>query len=147
MHDLHVTNNRGMNYWFARFVHEVWRQHGKLYPPSTMQQIVAGLQRSVHEYHSVAGHLTTVNFFQKDHSQVSLLRSALDAHMKELTRQNVGTHKKQAQAVTAGMEASLWEKGVFGSSCHLFELFLTHFSSTTANYLVCDLEMNIETYI
>ena len=36
------------------------------------------------EYHSVAGHLTTVNFFQKDNFQFSLLRSALDTRMKEL---------------------------------------------------------------
>ena len=89
---LHVMNNREMNYWLAWFVHEVWRRDGKPYPLSTMQQIVAGLQHSVHEYHSVAGHLTTVNFFQKDNSQFSLLRSALDARMKELTRQNVDTH-------------------------------------------------------
>ena len=109
-----------------------------------MQQIVAGLQRSVREYHSVAGCLTTVNFFQKNDFQFSLLRSALDARMKELTRQNVGTHKKQAQALTADMEASLWE--VF-SVLPLLKLFLTLSSFTTASYLVCDLEMNIETYM
>ncbi|XP_062517096.1 zinc finger MYM-type protein 2-like [Corticium candelabrum] len=91
-------NNREMNYWLARFMHEVRRQDGKLYPPFTMQQIVAGLQCS------------------KDDSQFSLLRSALDARMKELTRQNVGTLKKHAQVVTADMETSFWEKGVFGSS-------------------------------
>ena len=62
MHDLHVINNREMNYRLTHFMHEVRRQDGKPYPPSTMQQIIAGLQRSVHEYHSVAGHLTTVNF-------------------------------------------------------------------------------------
>ena len=65
VHDLHVTNNREMNYRFTHFMREVWRQDGKPYPPSTMQQIVAGLQRSVHEYHSVAGHLTMVNVFRR----------------------------------------------------------------------------------
>ena len=60
-HDLHVMNNREINYWLAHVVHEVWRQDGKSYPPSTMHQIVAGLQHFVCEYHSVAGHLTTVN--------------------------------------------------------------------------------------
>ena len=50
MHDLHVMNNREMNYRLTHFMHEVWRQDGKPYPPSTMQQIIAGLQRSVHEY-------------------------------------------------------------------------------------------------
>ena len=55
-------NNREMNYRLTRFMHEVRRQDGKPYPHSIMQQIVAGLQRSVHEYHSVAGRLTTVNF-------------------------------------------------------------------------------------
>ena len=64
MHDLHVINNREMNYLLTRFMHEVRRQDGKPYPPSIMQQIVAGLQRSVHEYHSVSGHLTTVNSFR-----------------------------------------------------------------------------------
>ena len=65
VHDLHVMNNREMNYWLAPFVHEVRRQDGKPYPPSTMQQIVAGLQRSVREYHSVTGRLTTVNFLEE----------------------------------------------------------------------------------
>ena len=50
MHDVHVMNNREMNYQLTHFMHEVRRQDGKPYPPSTMQQIVAGLQRSVHEY-------------------------------------------------------------------------------------------------
>ena len=48
-------NTKEMNYWLARFVHKVRRQDGKPYSLSTMQQIVAGLQRFVHEYHSVAG--------------------------------------------------------------------------------------------
>ena len=64
MHDLHVMNNREMNYLLTHFMHEIRRQDGKSYPPFTKQQIVAGLQRSVHEYHSVAGHLTTVNFIE-----------------------------------------------------------------------------------
>ena len=65
VHDLHVMDNREINYWLARFVHEVRKQDGKPYPPSTMQQIVAGLQYSVCEYHSVTGHLTTVNFSRR----------------------------------------------------------------------------------
>ena len=36
------------------------------------------------EYLSIAVRLTTVNFFQKDDSQFSLLRSALATRMKEL---------------------------------------------------------------
>ena len=36
LHDLHVMNSREMNYWLARFVREVRRQHGKTYSPSTM---------------------------------------------------------------------------------------------------------------
>ena len=62
MHDLHVMNNREMNYWLTHFMHEVRRQDGKPYPPSIMQQIVADLQRSVREYHSITGRLTLVNF-------------------------------------------------------------------------------------
>ena len=46
VHDLHGMNNREINYWLARFVHEVRRQDGKPYPPSTCNH-VAGLQRSV----------------------------------------------------------------------------------------------------
>ena len=65
MHDLHVMDNREMNYRLTRFMHEVRRQDGKPYPPSIMQQIVAGLQRSVREYHSITGRLTTVNFLER----------------------------------------------------------------------------------
>ena len=65
MHDLHVMNNREMNYRLTHFMHEVRRQDGKPYLPSIMQQIVAGLQHSVRECHSVSGHLTTVNFFRR----------------------------------------------------------------------------------
>ena len=59
MHDLHVMKNREMNYRLTRFMHEVRRQDGKPYPPSIMQQIVAGLQRSVREYHFITGRLTS----------------------------------------------------------------------------------------
>ena len=37
-----------------------------------------------HEYLSIAGRLTKINFFQKDDSHFSLLRSALATRMKEL---------------------------------------------------------------
>ena len=75
MHDLHVMNNREMNYRLTRFMHEVRRQDGKPYPPSIMQQIVAGLQRSVREYHSITGRLTTVNFLER--TTLSLVCSGL----------------------------------------------------------------------
>ena len=39
------------------------RLDGKAYSPSTMQLTVAGLQRFMREYHSVAGRLSTVNLF------------------------------------------------------------------------------------
>ena len=39
---------------------------------------------SAREYLSIAGRLTTINFFQKNDSQFSLLRSALATRMKEL---------------------------------------------------------------
>ena len=61
VHDLDVMEKRKIN-WFARFVHKFRRQDGNPYPPSTMQRIVAGVQRSVRDYHSVAGRLTTVIF-------------------------------------------------------------------------------------
>ena len=81
MHDLHVTNNREMNYWLARFVHEVRRQDGKPYPPSTIYWFTAFCAS---ENLSIAGCLTTVIFFQKDDSQFSLHRSELATRMKEL---------------------------------------------------------------
>ena len=68
MHDVHVMNNREMNYQLKHFMHEVRRQDGKSYPPSTMQQIVAGLQYSGRKCHSEC--LTTVNFRRRTLSLV-----------------------------------------------------------------------------
>ena len=80
-----------------------------------MQQPMAGLQHYIRDYHVKAGRIDVPNFFSKDDQRFVLLRSALDARMKELTASNVGIHKKQAAPISRETENTFC-KGVFGNN-------------------------------
>ena len=97
-----------INKLMARFVQEVKRKDGKDYPPSSLNNIVAAIQRHLRE-----NGRPEVNFYDKHSAAFDLLRKSLDARMKALTRIGVGTVKRQAQPVTPEMENTLWEKGIF----------------------------------
>ena len=97
-----------INDLLARFVQEVKRRDGKDYPASSLNNIVAAIQRYLRE-----NGRPEVNFYDKNNPAYDLLRKSLDARMKGLTKLGVGAVKRQAQPISASMENTLWEKGIF----------------------------------
>ena len=91
-----------INKLMARFVQEVKRKDGKDYPPSSLNNMVAAIQR-----HPRENGRPEVNFYDKHCAAFDLLRKSLNARMKALTRICVGTVKRQAQPVTPEMENTL----------------------------------------
>ena len=94
-----------MNSLLSRFVQEATRQDGKPYPPSSLYNIVAAIQRFLHEKGR-----PDISFFD---AEFDLLRKSLNARMKELTSEGVGVEKQSAQALTKEMEEILWDKKIF----------------------------------
>ena len=93
--DLVDFSCEALDYWLSLFVMEVRRRDRSAYPPNSLFQIVAGLQRFLREERS----LCDVVFFSKS-SRFSRLRKSLDCRMKELTAEGIGVRVVHADAVT-----------------------------------------------
>ena len=107
---LETASAAELNEHLQGFILEANRQDGSPYPPDSLYQLVAGIQRHLRENSRPdLGILDPKNldFFQS--CQV------LDARMKELTSKGLGTVKKQAQPLTPEQEEYLWEQGIFGT--------------------------------
>ena len=78
------------------------------YPPNTLVQLVAGLQRRLRE----CGRPEMSILSEKDPT-FSRARAALDVRMKQLRKAGVGCSRKQAQPLSLQQEETLWEKGIF----------------------------------
>ena len=87
---------------------EAHRQDETPYPPATLMQLVAGIQR----YFRENGHPELAVFGDKD-PRFARTRGALDERMKTLTKKGVGTETKQAQPLTPEQEEKLWSLGIF----------------------------------
>ena len=91
-----------LDYWLTRFVLEARRKDGKPYPPNTLHQLVCGILRYVRELKPT---------IDKD-KEFASLRRTLDAEMKSLRAQGLGTTPKQAQPITPADEEKLWASHV-----------------------------------
>ena len=92
----------------SHFVFETRRQDGNPYPPKTLYQLVCGLQRFLRE-----NGRPEVAMFDERNPTFDQSRKALDAKMKQLTSQGVGTATKSAEPLTAEQETILWEQDLF----------------------------------
>ena len=70
--------------------------------------LIAGMQRHFKEH----GQPTLSILADKD-ARFTQTRCALDARMKELTKQGVGVTRRKAEPLTPDQENELWEKGIF----------------------------------
>ena len=87
---------------------EARRQDGQPYPPTTVYALVTGLQRYLrNENRREIASLTTSDI------TFSRLHQTLNARMKQLTSQGIGSVKKQAEPLT---EKALWDKGILNLS-------------------------------
>ena len=95
-----------MSYWMTHFILEVRKKNGDPYPPNTLHHIIAGLMRHIKQ----AGRV--IDFF-KD-SSFTQFRASLDAEMKRLQSEGLGSRKRQAEIITEEEENTLWQKGLLG---------------------------------
>jgi len=90
---------------------EARRQDGGCYPPNSLFNIVAGVQRYLRNLPQFAD----VAFFNKS-SPFNRLRKALDCRMKEMTAAGVGVCVKRADPISPDDELRLWNSGVMNMS-------------------------------
>lgn len=118
-----VTMDAGtMQQKLCRFILEVRRQDGAPYPAKTLYSIVAGIQRFLRE----SGR-HEIGFLNQADPTFGRLRQALDARMKELTSQGVGTVPKRAEPISKEQEELLWSKGVFDINSSQGLIYLVFF--------------------
>ena len=96
-----------LQYWMIRFVPEVRKQNGDVYPPSTLHHLCSGIMR-----HLRWSGQPELDIF-KD-AEFCDFRGTLDAEMKRLQEQGVGSVKRQAEILTEADEETLWKKGLLG---------------------------------
>ena len=107
--DLSVVPYHKLDIWLSKFVVECRRKDGKPYPPTSLTQIMAAIQRHMRDELG----RNDVNFFSKTDPTFANFRKSLDAQMKELSSKGVGIHIKKKDPVLPEDEQSFWEIGVF----------------------------------
>ena len=124
-----------MQYWLTRFVLEVRKKSGEVYPPNSLHHITVGIMRHVR----CTGQ-PGLDFF-KNPEFVDFQKS-LDAKMKRLQQLGVGSTRKQAETLTEAEEDSLWEKGLLGD--HTPQTFWTPLYFIMGTTLPLGVEENTE---
>ena len=92
-----------MVYWLPKFVVELHKEDGTMYPPNSIYSIICGLQRCLK--------CSDINIFSD--SMFAKFRQLLDAQMKQL--KSTGNFEKvSADIITEAMEDKLWELQLLG---------------------------------
>ena len=94
-------------HWLTRFVLEVRKKNGDVYPPNTLHHLVVGVMRHVRW----SGQ-PNIDFLKNP--EFANFRTSLDAEMKRIQQLGVGATKKQAEILTELEEEILWERGLLG---------------------------------
>ena len=87
-----------LNHQLTCFILEVRKKDGSLYPPNSLHHLVAGLVRHLRQ------NGRNIDIF-KDPGYSTF--RALDAEMKRITREGIGSKKKQAEIITEEEEELL----------------------------------------
>ena len=93
---------------YSPFFQEAVKKDGQPYPPNSLYQITVSLQRQLRE-----NGRPEVSFFDERNPAYTTLHRSLDARMKQLTSEGIGTETISAEPVSADMEAVFREKGIF----------------------------------
>ena len=95
-----------LNHQLTSFILEVRKKDGSLYTPNSLHHLVAGLVRDLRQ------NGRNIDIF-KDPGY-STFRASLDAEMKRISREGIGSKKKQAEIITEEEEELLWVQGLLG---------------------------------
>ena len=100
-----------LNDHLCNFIMEVNKQDGSCYPPNTLYQIVASIQRHLKE-----NGRPEMSILDPKSLKFVKVRQVLDARMKLLTSQGTGATIKQAEPLTKEQVDTLciWQKEIFG---------------------------------
>ncbi len=98
-----------LQHWLTRFILEARKRDGSVYPPNTLHHICSGLMR-----HLRWTGKPQIDFFKDD--EFADFRASLDAEMKRLQSQGIGSKKRQAEVLTEDEEELLWKKGLLGDA-------------------------------
>ena len=107
-----TSNPEELGFWLARFILEVKRKDGKVYPPATLFQICCGIQRHYNEINP----FNKIKVFQKDDPNFYKFYGSADNIMRELTDEGIGLDVDKADPFTPADENTLWETGVISSN-------------------------------
>ncbi|CAC5356086.1 unnamed protein product [Mytilus coruscus] len=97
--DPETASIKELNFWLSRFIMETRRKDGSPYPPNTLLNISAGIQRPLREKKR-----SEINLLQKNSVDFPTFQKSLDTRMKEVT--------------ASGLEGLSY--GVFYYNCKLF---------------------------
>ena len=100
-----------LNYWLCRFISEVRRQDGNPYPPRTINQILAGLQRHILEVSP-----NTPKLLDKSISIYRDLHRTCDAVYRQLHSDGIGMNVQHSEPFTIEEEGMMWKSGVLSVS-------------------------------
>lgn len=95
-----------LDYWFAKFICEVRKMNGEMYPRDTLIGIVAG----INAHCSANGR--QLNLFTD--KRFDFFRSNLDAACIQSSRSGASCSRKQADVISEEEEELLWSKGALG---------------------------------
>ena len=101
-----------LNYWLSRFVVDIRREDRQAYPPSSLNNILAGLYRYCRSCCPMGS--CCPNFMNRKDPQFRELTGAIQVKFRELREQGVGAVVKHASVVTPAEESIFWERQVIG---------------------------------
>ena len=107
---LEKAGKEDLNKWIPRFINEVRRQDGQHYPPRSIYQILAGLQRHMLEMNHLAP-----KFLDRSKSEFRPIHGACDAVYHKLHTSGIGTVVHHTPVITEEEEETLWNSGIFGT--------------------------------
>ena len=98
-----------VNRWLSLFVTEVRNKKGQPYPPSTIHQLLCGLQRIMQQEHN-----SSFQFFDKTNKEFDGLRAAFDRVCRQLHNEGLATMTKRSGFLTLEEEDLLWKNSAMG---------------------------------
>ena len=92
-----------LNKWLSMFINEVRWQDGGHYPPRSIHQLLAGLQR-----HMLEENFTAPKFLDRSISEIQPIHDACDTVYHKLHSSGIGTTVHHTAIITEEEEEKLW---------------------------------------
>ena len=101
------TDTQTLKKHLSRFIIEIRKSNGELYPSATLHRLLCGTLRHIRSKNP-----TCPNSLDKKDSRFRDPLGTLDSYFHKLHSDGVGTQTKYAQMISYSEEDKLWNKGV-----------------------------------